>query len=150
MQNWTITEMNFPQFYFPMLVVSALSLLDIIVGVYLHKAKKDIRGYIFFSLWFILGISFYLQIIPLDMTVADRWFYLPLAGLLGLIGVTIQNVSIQDEKIKILMFLISVSIVLLLSFRTILRDINWQSPTDLYTHDSMVEDDYNIESNLAF
>jgi len=150
MQNWTITEMNFPQFYFPLLVVFVLVLLDITVGIYLHKAKKDVRGYIFFSLWFILGMSFYLQIIPLDMTVADRWFYFPLAGLLGIIGVIIQNVSIRDEKTKILMFLISVSIILLLSFRTILRDINWQSPVDLYTHDSMIEDDYNIESDLAF
>jgi tetratricopeptide (TPR) repeat protein len=92
----------------------------------------------------------HLQIIPLDMTVADRWFYFTIVGLLGMIGVVIQNISSsfvkQHEKIFVG---IAVCIFVLVALRTMVRNTNWSNNIVLFSHDATEIDNFQNENNLA-
>jgi tetratricopeptide (TPR) repeat protein len=73
----------------------------------------------------------HIQIIPLDFTVADRWFYFPFVGLLGLIGLVIQHLKIPQK----ILLIIGISLLLVLSIRTMVRNENWRTGYSLYSHD---------------
>jgi len=85
MQHWVIKSYNFQNFYWPL-----------IVGIFfiLSAAIISLRKNIFFFFWFVIAIFPYLQLFPLDMTVAERWFYLPMIGLLGIIGAVLNKFEI--------------------------------------------------------
>jgi tetratricopeptide (TPR) repeat protein len=147
-QMWTISSINLNNFYLPLFLDLLLFFIFILLGFICYKHKKTFPTFLFFGVWFILGISLYLQVIPLDMTVSEQWFYLPMAGLLGLIGIAWQVIFSKYIKTNIaLAFLIIISI--LLSFRTMARIPEWQNPIKLYSHDVNVIDSYNTESLLG-
>jgi tetratricopeptide (TPR) repeat protein len=149
-QNWTITDISFLHFYLPLLIEVMLFILVFILGFVLYsKNKINYYSYLFFCAWFFLGLGLHIQIFPLDLTVADRWFYLPMVGMLGIIGVLWQSISkerIITQKIITSLFLIA---IILFSFRTIVRNMDWQSQIRLLTHDSQVVDSYSIEELLG-
>ena len=100
-------------------------------------------------MWFIVGLGFHAQIFPLDWTVADRWFYFPMVGLLGMIGAVIQIIRFSDKRIKDVAYIIAVIIIMLLSLRTMVRNANWSDARTLYSHDIKVSDNFDIENNLG-
>ena len=53
--------------------------------VFLRK-KESLIFYTFFPFWFVIGLNASADYSRLDMTVAERWFYFPMIGLLGMIG----------------------------------------------------------------
>jgi len=57
----------------------------------LSQKLSNKKAYLFFSLIFILGISLHLQIFPLDLTVSNRWFYLPFFDLLGMLDTWLKK-----------------------------------------------------------
>jgi tetratricopeptide (TPR) repeat protein len=72
------------------------------------------------------------------VTVADRWFYFPFVGLLGMLGI-IYNAFFERLKTKKLItnliLILSVILILLLSALTIVRNSQWQTSSQLYSHD---------------
>ena len=148
-QQWIVKQVTVGSFYLPL----ALDLLFfIILGAFAYfffiKQKKLFKTYIFFLVWFLIGIGFYIQIIPLDTTVADRWFYFPIVGLLGICGILltyflpkITSISIQRTLLIIYIF-----IVILFAARTFVRTFNWNSDYSLCSHDTMInKDSYILE-----
>src|SRR5260370_40719782 len=91
----------------------------------------------------------YMQIILLDATVADRWFYFPIVGLLGIVGVGIQTTKLSSKNVKMLSWILGIILLSLLSIRTIVRNTNWSDAITLYEHDSNISDNYEIENNLG-
>jgi tetratricopeptide (TPR) repeat protein len=83
------------------------------------------------------------------MTVADRWFYFPSAGLLGLIGVILSVVKLRFKNIKVICYTVATIIILLLSLRTMSRNTNWSDNLTLFSHDAKVQDNYEIENNIG-
>lgn len=81
----------------------------------------------------------YLQIIPLEMTVAERWFYFPMVGLLGTIGVGIVVINSKHEGIKTSGLLLSVITLSILGLRTVIRNTNWKNSYTLFSHDVEVD-----------
>ena len=73
-QEWTVKVSSITGFILPSILSIIFILLCWLVGSFLYKTGKKQKQFIFFTLWFFLGTSILLQIIPLDMTVADRWF----------------------------------------------------------------------------
>lgn len=149
--SWTINSINFSNFFFPLLICL------IIVGVIIYfafKLKNTNNGlltaFVFFSGWFVLGLAAHMQIIPLDQTVADRWFYLPIIGLLGIIGLLLQYLNLQSPKRLTLLVLVSGLIISFFSIRVIIRNDNWQTEEKLYKHDIQYNSDsFQLEKGLA-
>jgi hypothetical protein len=89
--------------------------------------------YLFFALWFCLGLGIHLQIAPLDLTVADRWFYFPMIGLLGMLGVLFNE--FLHKKIRPTALAVGFLCIGILVVLTIIRNSQWQTPMKLYSHD---------------
>lgn len=121
-----------------------LNLILLIVGYVLvlvwgiiYKASN----FVFFWIWFGLGLIFHSQIMPLDMTVADRWFYLPIVGLLGSIG--------SIKSIKFIKWG-GIVILVMLFVRSSIRIQNWRDGLTLYRHDEQIMTaSFDLENNLG-
>ena len=100
-------------------------------------------------IWFVVGLLLHLQLIPINMTVADHWLYFPIVGLLGILGIVLQILSQYKEKFKSIFVITMTAILVLLSVRTIIRNANWFDTISLFTHDSRIHDNYSIEDHLG-
>lgn len=149
-QQWIVKSLNFKEFYFPLFIDISFFSAIIFFGYILYMQKsKYLPIYFFFSLWFLMGLALHSQIIPLDMTVADRWFYFDMAGLLGIIGTAIQANITLIKKYNVILFIIAGISIIGLMTRTIIRNNDWNNPTDLYKHDIAISDNYLLQEELA-
>jgi protein O-mannosyl-transferase len=148
-QQWQISKTTFINFYLPIMVIIGLLYLLFLFGAKLYKNNKlAFKQLLFFSIWFISGIGFILQVFPLDMTVADRWFYFPFIGLLGIIGISISNL-VKLNKCKNITIVAIFIIITLLSIRTIVRNDNWHDTLTLLKHDAKIQTNFDNENNLG-
>lgn len=159
-QQWVVTKTTFKDFYLPLILDCICFLALFLSGVFIYKHKRSYFNiFLFFFLWFALGLAMLLQIFPLDATVSDRWFYFPLVGILGMLGVIIQTLLFSEaqkykfvfkyKNTKTAITLIGILIVLILSLRTIARNANFHDIITLYSHDAQVEDNYFLETDLG-
>lgn len=147
-QEWVVRTMNWPNFYLPLLWDSLFLAVVLGIGVYLWRRKTDFRLFLFFAIWFTLGLGFHMQIIPLDATTADRWFYLPMVGMLGMIGVLVD--SLKKRYIKIITIIIVITTILL-SVRSFIRASDWKDDFILASHDIQYNpDNFALENLLGF
>jgi protein O-mannosyl-transferase len=150
LQNWLIKDVTFRNFYLPLLIDISVLLILIVIGFKLYKQSKNIfKKYVFFLLWFLGGMIFVLQIFPLDNTVADRWFYLPIIGLLGIMGVIFKNFSTKNKNVRVIILSLIIITICIFSVRTVLRNTDWIDGHNLYQHDIYISDDYYKEDGLA-
>ena len=151
-QQWVIKSLSFSTFYLPLIIDCFFLTL---LGFLIHKVIKDNKKFLailLFSFWLIIGVGMHLQIITLSMTVADRWFYFPLVGLLGVLGIGIQIINTKLHHKKNLykfLYLIGIFLLITLSIRTIIRNKDWSNNISLYTHDTKVYANYELELNLG-
>ncbi len=143
-QHWVIKEMNFTTFYLPLIII-LLSAASLSALFFIKVERKKYFSLIFFLFWFLIGLGLHLQIFPLDMTVADRWFYFPFVGLLGLIGIILSEFKFNKGIIYI-----GIIIILALSIRTIIRNSNWRDGLSIYSHDIQISKDaFDLENNFG-
>ena len=138
-QEWIVRQISFQDFYFPILLDTLAIFAFVICGTFLYRNKRNLlKQFIFFSLWFWLGMIIHLQIIQLDFTVADRWFYFPIIGLAGAMGTVITSFKYEGNKrnLKSILVAIFIFLILILSILTIIRNSQWQTPLKLYAHDA--------------
>ena len=148
-QLWIVDKVNFSGFYFPLLIDFIFFGAIFLTGWFIRKNKKNLSIFLFFTLMFCMGLSLHLQIIPLDMTVSDRWFYFPFVGLLGMIAVVCSSIRLPGKNIRILFYAVGLLITILLSVRTMIRNTDWANDITLYAHDAKIYDNYQIEGNLG-
>lgn len=150
-QQWIVKSLNISNFYIPLLVDVLFIVLAVWGGVFLFKQhKKNFLPYIFFATWFVLGMGLYSQIFPLDATVAERWFYFPMVGLLGMVATILQTIKLSTKNMQHVAWSLGIIILLLLSLRTVVRLNDWLTPVGLYTHDMQINDNYDLENSLGF
>jgi protein O-mannosyl-transferase len=148
-QQWAIGQPALTNFYLPLIIIVGLLCLLFLFATKLYGNNKlAFKQLLFFSIWFMSGIGFLLQLFPLDMTVADRWFYFPFIGLLGIIGISISN-FIKLKKYKNVTIAAIFIIMILLSIRTIVRNNNWQDTLTLLKHDTKIQTNFDNENNLG-
>ena len=148
-QQWTIHSLNLTDFFGPVFFLTLLA------GLYLYFYRKiglpERKNYLFFGLWSILGMLVVSQIYPLDMTVADRWFYFPFIGLLGVLGVIAEKYQQYLSRKKEIATLVIIFIFILLAGRTIVRNFDWRDPIILYSHDTKINSNsYTLENEYGF
>src|SRR5260221_180842 len=150
-QYWTISTISLGNFWLPLFIdIGFFTLL--IVG-YMWTAKQypaHKKIYLFFALWFVIGLGFHLQILPLDVTVADRWFYFPIVGLLGLLGVVASQLQLAKRtKIQVVGIGTISILLLLLSLRTYTRIADWHNDLTLFGHDSSTQSNYILDNSYG-
>ena len=150
-QHWVVTTPNFSNFYLPLIIDLIFFTAVFGFGLFLFKKKNKLfKPFIFFTLWFLLGLGLHSQIFPLDMTVADRWFYFDMAGILGMLGIVFTQINIfQNLKVKPVILFSALLILLLLSTRTILRNADWQTPVKLFSHDIKIQNNFLIQTEYS-
>ncbi len=153
-QLWIVKKITWMTFTFPLLADTVFcSLLGWFLFVLKRTQSKLLTPYLFFLFWILVGIGFHLQLFPLDVTVSARWFYLPMIGLLGMIGCTWLFLSSRltiNHSVK--KFLIGVIIIVLvsLSIRTFMRTFDWRNGLTLTKHDlALSPDNFLLENNYG-
>lgn len=135
-QFWFIYKISWSNFFMPLTISILMVFLMFTGGIYFYKKKNKIfSNYLFFSLWFLVGLGLHLQLIKLDATVADRWFYFPIVGLLGIFALFIQNIKIKSKLIAKSGFALLILFICLLTFRTYQRNYDWVDEITLFEHD---------------
>lgn len=154
-QQWVVEKINFQDFYLP-LIIDALFFLIVLSGLVLLMKKynftKTTKTYLFFVFWFLAGLGLHLQIFPLDMTVADRWVYAPMMGILGMVaGVIPAKAGIYyRSRIKFVMTILVVLLIVALSARSIARNSQWKDGLTLFSNDVKISKEaFDLENNLG-
>lgn len=144
-QMWTIKSISLTEFYLP-LSISLMGLIGLISLIF----KTSSKTLLFFTIWLLIGVGLHLHFIPLDATVADRWFYFPSIGLLGILGVGL-NWFFSKTKLNIMVITVITIIIVIFSFRTIVRNTNFADGLTLARHDAAInQDSFALENNLGF
>jgi len=149
--QWIYTHVSFSTFIMPFIIdlLFLIAASAIAAIIYKKHPHKQLNVYLFFFFWFLLGLALHLQLYPLDATVADRWFYFPMVGLLGMIGIVLELFQAKFKP-KWLPILAMVLIMGLLSIRTFLRSFDWRSEYNLTSHDSNVSsNNYYLENIIS-
>lgn len=150
LQQWHLTQYTLQNFIIPLIETSIVFLSLILIPFGMYKWRNRLnpsiltrwfdtpgygRVYVFFFLWIFVGLIPYIHLIPLDAIVADRWFYMPIVGVLGLAGSLIVTFGIQRNS-----YLIGIMIVSLIVFggRSYVRNLDWADHLRLYARDSRV------------
>jgi protein O-mannosyl-transferase len=147
--DWMVKSLNFSDFYFPLLAVLLFFGVLFFIGKHLLKNHDRFLVYVFFVLWFVLGLMPHLQIIPLDGTVATRWFYVPIVGLFGLTGIILEGL-VKGKKSQFVFILISTIVIVLFSVRTMMRNTDFKDNLTLMCHDADVtHDNFSLENSCG-
>lgn len=150
-QQWVVPSISLNNFYLP-LFFSLLFLFAIAYFGYLiwrGDNRKTFYSYLFFALWYFIGIGMYMQIVPLDLTVTDRWFYVPMIGLLGMLGIFYVEAEKKNKIFARTFIGIFVIILCVFSIRTVIRNANWADEKTLYSHDVKLTKSFSLENNYA-
>ncbi|GEM_PF-474874 len=176
-QFWVVRSLNFWDFYVPLLFSLLCGGVLILGGVWLlnfhpnplpswERGKKKLgrariliqhiyknellKIYLFFCSWFLLGLILHWQFIPLDATVADRWFYVSTAGLLGMLGVVLYKFLLRSKlkpKVNVPLLIL---LIVCLSVRTFIRNFDWRDGLILYSHDiKIAKQNFILENALG-
>jgi hypothetical protein len=153
-QTAVIRSISLTNFYIPLLITICFLIGILRIGIFAFKRSlKQFSIFLFFFCWFIAGVFLHLQIFPLDGTVADRWFYFPIVGFLGMFGVLLdlywepicRNAVIRKTWVSI--FII---ILILFSMRVIVRNANWKDQLTLIKHDIKTnQSSYQLEEGYG-
>ncbi len=148
---WIITSANSVEFFLSFCFVIIFFLTAFFISKWIVEYhRKYAKQFFFFFAWFLLGLIPHLQIIPLDTTIAERWFYFSCIGLLGAIGTIITCVIFSNFQFKKIGYIAINVIILLFSLRTFLRNFDWADGVTLYSQDIKVtKQSFLLDNALA-
>ncbi len=147
---WVNPSFSFIHVLLPLVIdITIIALATKIAFLIKRRATEaQCYTYMFFSAWAALGLLTCLQIIPLDMTASETWFYCSMAGILGMLGVII--VTFKEHLNSSWCLMIAVLIIVMLGFRTAQRGLEWKNPYTLAMRDAAVTDgDTEADSTIA-
>lgn len=132
---WVYSKFSVSHFLIPLVIDLAAVGLFVYLGmrVFRKLSRNQFYVYLFFAIWTGLGILPYLQIVPLDMTLSESWFYFSLAGLLGMIGAALPTFKVRLKPELIVLILIL--LICILGVRTAVRGTDYRSQIILAHHD---------------
>jgi len=141
-QHWVVRTVNFQNFWLPLIIIIGF----ILFGIFMSRQNKP---FLFFFLWFLLGLLPHLQIIHLNMTVAERWLYFPMIGLLGMLGSTIEQLKVKNEKLRMTFLSIAVIIIFAFSVRSFVRVLDWRNGLSLFGRDIRQDSSFDLQNNIG-
>ena len=149
--RWAHKTVDFAHVFLPLFIDLVFLGTCVAGAIFLHQKKSlaaHLKAYIFFGLWLELGLLLHLQILPLDVTVADRWFYFPMVGILGMIGAVMTGVKVNFPKTRAQA--VFVVLLILLAVRTFSRSFDYRDYFTLATHDLVISPEaYDLEDVIG-
>ncbi len=133
-QDWIVETPSFVEFWFPLALM--LGILGAAGSLSWRRGSK----FTFFTLWVVMGLGLHSHIVvPLDGTFADRWFYFPCVGLLGLLALAYEEWLLPRHR----SLAAGVAGVLVVAFalRSFVRAQDWKDQLTLCTHDLQISPD---------
>jgi thioredoxin-like negative regulator of GroEL len=129
-QQDIIYSISDPRFYLSLLVTVIVVLT--IVWLFLKYRSRSLA---FFLLWIIFSFSILSNIVlTLSNTVAERWMYVPLIGVLGFLGLVITHL-VNRKKILLFLSLVILVFIPLAMVRTYIRIGDWYDSRTLLSRD---------------
>ena len=147
---WTYPTFSVTHTLIPLVIDIAVIGLFIYLGIRVRSklSKAKYHAYLFFSALAVISILPYLQIIPLDMTVCEDWFYPSIAGVLGMIGIALLTIKVRIQTDWVI--LLAVLLIVALGVRTAIRGTDYKSQYILAMHDLVVSnEDYSAMNNIS-
>lgn len=148
---WSFGAIDFRHFVLPLIVDLFVFGLIVYAAIVIRRtsSKAQLYTYLFFTVWFIAGFLPNLQIVPLDFSASEPWFYFSMAGALGMIG-TILTSFPKPKEVRLhspAAAVVCALILVLFGARTVVRGTDWSSAYNLARHDyaSSREDYYAIK-----
>lgn len=149
-QQWVIKNFNVKTFFLPFLVdIGILSLLFVALFKMFQKKIEAKTTLLFFTIWFLLGLLPHLQILPLDATVATRWFYFSSVGAIGVLALGYSFIELLFKRYSKFLFICAVALLFILSIRTMTRNIQWKDALTLYSTDYAISQSALLTNNLG-
>ncbi len=140
-QHWYVPQFSWPSFYLPLITVTGFFL-----GLLWLCFRFNSRRLWWLSFGLVIGLGMHSQLVPLDMTVSDRWLYFPLFSFLGVLAILITKLQVKHTWV----FGVSVVIVILFSVRTFIRVLDWRDGLTLYLKDEpLAANNFDFENNLG-
>jgi hypothetical protein len=138
---WVYPKLSFQHSWVPLGIDLAVVALFVYLAFVIHKrlSKAQLYSYLFFATWATIGLLAHFQILPLDMTACDNWFYFPMVGVLGMVGVII--IAFQAKISPTWFYVIAALIIIALGVRTSLRGFDWRNVDILADRDIAASDD---------
>lgn len=120
------SELGFGQIQFALRFIITLAFLVSIL-IFLKKNK-----FVFFWLsFFLIALSPTLTPLRLNWIVAERYLYLPIIGLLAIVGMWLFKLS-EKAKFRQTVYIFFAAVLIILSIRTIVRNIDWKNEDNLW------------------
>ena len=178
-QQWVVRTMNFREFWLPLVVdIGFISLaiyalryytfrvIPTKVGIQLDQLPlsagrqvhaNDKHTFLFFFLWFIIGLLPHIQLVALNMTVAERWLYFPMIGLLGMMGTIVEGRKSRPKADRPLGELVdskkiqigATCIVALFFIRSFVRTLDWRNGLALYSSNISQTSSFDLQNNMG-
>jgi len=147
--HWAYSTFSVGHVLLPLIIDLAVLAFVVVAGRAIRqRAPKLFLNYLFFVIWVVLGMTVYMQIIPLDMTVCENWFYFSMAGVLGMIGVAISAFKPRIKPSWLL--IIAVLIIGILGVRTAIRGTDYSSVYKLSLKDvAASKEDFKAYTGLS-
>ena len=148
-QFWVVKSVNMANLIIPLtIVLISLGLLLFLIYKFKNHNPNIRRTYLFFLLIFLVGLLPHLQLIPLDATIAERWFYVPIIGILGTLLILLETYWwVLPRRVSV--GFISLVIVLLVAW-TLIRTFGWYDSKTLLTRDvALTPGNYYLENTLG-
>jgi tetratricopeptide (TPR) repeat protein len=148
-QDWVISQATWPDFWMPLICVSAILILSIWYALRYARENSGSLKFAFFTFWVFMGMGFHSHIfISLDGTTADRWFYYSSIGLCAMIGLFIDRGLLQRFPRAIIGG--ALAIVVALGVRSSVRSLDWYDNYTICLHDLQIfADSYDWHNNLG-
>lgn len=139
------TDMNFSNFQFTLIILAFLAFLAIIFLAY----KKN-RRLFFWLLLFPISLMPTLTPLKISWVVAERYVYLGTIGVLVAVAILFDWLLQKEEKYKNIIYTAFAIIVVALSARTIMRNIDWKNEDNLWVATAKVDQSGpNVHNNLG-
>jgi hypothetical protein len=123
---WTHPNVSVRYFILPLLIDLLAASLIVFAAFKIHgKSSNLFKQYIFFAAWFSVGLLTLIQLIPIDMTASEAWFYFSMAGLLGMIGIVLTAFPVHINKEWVI--IAACVILVVFGIRTSLRGLDYRS-----------------------
>lgn len=150
-RHFVIVSAADTRFWLPVLVLAAIFGA---AGYFFYKKKAIVPA--FFALWFIIALVPALNILPVSMTAAERWLYLPLAGAAALASMLVVPAIQKTPKNRRYASYVVLSLILISLFaRTISRNGDWKNGLTLYSRDIKIvervspQGSFDLENNYG-